>query len=438
VLFRSRYVPKDASTYSYWNLSLGELYDAISGFVKSSRDAAEGFDSAMKEFEKRFKFNLRKDFLGKLGSSWTVYARTPAPKATTSEMVAIVGLEDSKGLFGALEKLFAAGEIPIRREEVQGQPMISIALSPKAGEPTPLPPPLAKNFEGQTVVFFAKEARLFIGLTGDEPAKFAARVSTTGATVRENPRFSEILAKVPKQVDFLMLQDEGDAVAPALELLKQMPPDALPPQLQDPKTGNSFLTPETLPKAETLKELIGVAATFKRTERDAIVVESVSDVGGFSVPAIAGGGVVAALLLPAVTKATERAKITSCANNLSQLWKLQWVYASQFGGPQKKMPSEVGSAFWLALTKTKPPLIDETESDIFMCPLSKMPPRPGATSYRGPRVDVSKLADSDPVGCCEPGCHPNGTINVILKSGDVVETSPGEELYERAIKGTKK
>src|SRR5262245_36133081 len=43
-------------------------------------------------------------------------------------------------------------------------------------------------------------------------------------------------------------------------------------------------------------------------------------------------GVLSALLLPAIAKATNRAKTVSCANNLRQLWTLQTVYASQFGG----------------------------------------------------------------------------------------------------------
>src|SRR5437867_2370975 len=62
-------------------------------------------------------------------------------------------------------------------------------------------------------------------------------------------------------------------------------------------------------------------------------------------------------------------RITACANNLSQLWKMQWVYASQFGGPHHQMPTATGSSYWKALTTTQPPLIDESMNDIFLCPV---------------------------------------------------------------------
>src|SRR4051812_43839755 len=66
-------------------------------------------------------------------------------------------------------------------------------------------------------------------------------------------------------------------------------------------------------------------------------------------------GILAALLLPAITRAIRRARVTSCANNLRQMWTLQTTYMSQFGGRMKAMPSVEGVAFWQALTTTTPP-----------------------------------------------------------------------------------
>src|SRR6185436_3409563 len=80
-------------------------------------------------------------------------------------------------------------------------------------------------------------------------------------------------------------------------------------------------------------------------------------------------GILAALLIPAITKATQAAQATSCANNLRQMWTLQSVYASQFGGPKKLMPTETGAEFWLKLSQTQPPLVDPIEMEIFICPV---------------------------------------------------------------------
>ena len=137
-----------------------------------------------------------------------------------------------------------------------------------------------------------------------------------------------------------------------------------------------------------------------------------------------------------IGKAIERAKVASCANHLSQLWKMQNIYRSQFGGKLKLMPKDTGAAFWLALSKTVPRLVDSANSDIFVCPLSGAKPHEGFTTYRGPAVNVASLRDDAVVGCCEPGSHPDGSINVLRKSGDVVVAKPGEALYEKAVKNT--
>ncbi len=147
-----------------------------------------------------------------------------------------------------------------------------------------------------------------------------------------------------------------------------------------------------------------------------LIVGLVVGVGGIFVI-----GILAALLLPAISRAVYRAKVTSCANNLSQLWKMQHVYASQFGGPMRSMPDRTGEEFWLELTRTNPPLIDETVMDIYQCPVRGAH---DACDYRGPAVNVRRLDDGDAVGADKPANHGGKGGNVVRKGGDVVELEP--------------
>ncbi len=141
-------------------------------------------------------------------------------------------------------------------------------------------------------------------------------------------------------------------------------------------------------------------------------------------------GILAALLLPAIARAIRRARVTSCANNLSQLWKMQNVYMSQFGGRMKVMPTVTGTAFWNALQTTQPPLIDPSVVDIYLCPV-KGDGVAGDIDYFGPGISINRLGDGDPVGCDDPQNHSGGTSsasgdeggNVLRKSGDVVEST---------------
>jgi prepilin-type N-terminal cleavage/methylation domain-containing protein len=146
-------------------------------------------------------------------------------------------------------------------------------------------------------------------------------------------------------------------------------------------------------------------------------------------------GILAALLLPAITRAIRRARVTSCANNLRQLWTLQTTYMSQFGGRMKNMSPEVGVKFWQILTNVTPPLIDATEQEVLLCPV-KGDSNVGDIDFYGPGKSVNKLAGGDPVGCDDPDNHREGsssggggsdaTGNVLRKSGDVLELNGNE------------
>jgi type II secretory pathway pseudopilin PulG len=136
-------------------------------------------------------------------------------------------------------------------------------------------------------------------------------------------------------------------------------------------------------------------------------------------------GILAALLLPAISKAIVRARVAACTNNLSQLWKMQNVYMAR--ATKKQMPTETGSAFWLALTTSQPPLIDATVNDILLCPV-KGDSVSGECDYGGPARKVNLLSDGDPVGADLTENHRQGSGDdgagcVLRKSGDVVELS---------------
>ncbi|MHC4607170.1 MAG: DUF2950 family protein [Planctomycetota bacterium] len=140
---------------------------------------------------------------------------------------------------------------------------------------------------------------------------------------------------------------------------------------------------------------------------------------------------------PVLDATVTRMHVTQCANNLSFLWKMQLNYMVIFGGTMKAMPTETGAAFWLKLTTTGPPLIDADTFDKLVCPGSREKPRAGFCNYRGPASDVNPLGDDGIVGGCEPGHHPDGVINVLFKSGEIVTLTPDDRLYDTALEKTK-
>lgn len=125
-----------------------------------------------------------------------------------------------------------------------------------------------------------------------------------------------------------------------------------------------------------------------------------------------------------------------CAQNLRGLWALQFQYAVRFGGRMKSLPKETGADFWLALMRTEPPLLSPNDLGMLVCPRTRERARPGYTSYRGPSTTIGRIPGGDPVGCCEPDAHPDRSIVVLLKSGDVVLARPDDALYAAALEKT--
>lgn len=107
-------------------------------------------------------------------------------------------------------------------------------------------------------------------------------------------------------------------------------------------------------------------------------------------------GILIALLLPAIVGAINQAKITSCGNNLNQMYKGVYVYMARFGGALKTTPIETGGGLWLKIGGRGTPVTNVLENavpNIFMCPVKGQLDATGI-DYRGPRDTWSKQTAS--------------------------------------------
>ena len=147
------------------------------------------------------------------------------------------------------------------------------------------------------------------------------------------------------------------------------------------------------------------------------------------------GLLLASTAVVALHHAQDARRVTSCVNNLSQLWKMEHNYMVQYGGSSKSMPLETGDAFWLKLATVTPPLIDKSLMDIFQCPVENVDDE--GCDYRGPSSNVNTFADGDAVGADVDGNHGEGKGgNVLRRSGDVQTCKADDALWKSAAKTT--
>ena len=140
--------------------------------------------------------------------------------------------------------------------------------------------------------------------------------------------------------------------------------------------------------------------------------------------------ILAALVIPAISKAQRNARVIGCLSNLKHLWTMQNNYMVVFGGERQLYPTETGGDFWLKMKNTDPPLIDSTVLDIFVCGLTGTIAGGVTTDYRGPASNVNNFGDGDPVGADKIGNHgPDSGGNLLRKSGDVVTLGPTSSQF---------
>jgi len=117
-----------------------------------------------------------------------------------------------------------------------------------------------------------------------------------------------------------------------------------------------------------------------------------------------------------------------CLSNLWQLYTLGYAYSA---GHKGDWPESSPEGYWLFLSRTNPPYIDEDSLEVLLCPLREPETPVGGCDYRGPRVFWKQLALGDPIAADRPGNHGGDPISVVLKDGSVVEVRPGDPLWKR-------
>jgi type II secretory pathway pseudopilin PulG len=138
-------------------------------------------------------------------------------------------------------------------------------------------------------------------------------------------------------------------------------------------------------------------------------------------------GILAAVLLPPVCGGRNRG-LTSCANNLKQLYSMGTIYASQHRG---QWPEETGGSLWLTFQKMEPPLIQADLKDLYFCPFKAEPGDLGQTDYRGPITNVNHSMPGDPIGADKVGNHGEQEGGCVLrKAGDVQALELGDPLWD--------
>lgn len=164
-------------------------------------------------------------------------------------------------------------------------------------------------------------------------------------------------------------------------------------------------------------------------------------------------GILASLLLPALTAVKERANITKCKSNLRQLATAMQLYVDS-RGRGSKYPNFSGAEFWTHMYRTEV-MVD---TGIYICPSSNddnaegtglmAVPGPTDCSYGG-RINIlgdpnrifstGKNASDTPIGCDDDEDEPNHAevVNVVFLDVSARDFIVSGSFPDPALGGTR-
>ena len=175
-----------------------------------------------------------------------------------------------------------------------------------------------------------------------------------------------------------------------------------------------------LPLGETVGKYLGQTVHRVRVEPDGLRIDGVS-ASGTTLMTVTYAGAAGVVLLPAIARATEQAKTSACMAMCSQVYFAVFRYQSE----KQKLPAKTGAAFLKELVDLG--YLDEVP----VCPHS------GKATYRGPARDPNSMQATDVIFCDGPESHPDGSINVLRKSGSTERLTPDHPGYRKALETTK-
>jgi prepilin-type processing-associated H-X9-DG protein len=195
------------------------------------------------------------------------------------------------------------------------------------------------------------------------------------------------------------------------------------------------------PKASGLRPLFGPSTFQWGSHSDGIKITSQFTIGNMAPTAgfVAGSGIMAALLLPALSAVQDKAMQMKCKVNLSRIGKAVMLYREDFG-KGKKYPPLKNPDFFTTLYETKILI----EPEVFISPISGHKPgtaadfkqkRPEVTDYEvrtAPITSPFKDTTLQYLAWTKEGIHATGR-NVLFLDGHV-EFIPEEEFAKEVKK----
>ncbi len=335
-------IPADVRGFIVMSVNWSKTLDRAVALIKATNpngpDVAEAAEGGISQM---FGFSLRKDLLAGLGSKAVFSMQEPAGAAGGSRAAAMINrlggatlaidVRDAAALGRASEGLIKAANMAIEQGLGQQGGGAGLAFHKEEGPlvryvldlpPGLIPAPFSTLF--RPTIIFGKDQLIFGASTAAADKLAALSPAKPDGRWKPDDAYAPVMKHLPSKLVYLRINDPREtlpAVVEALPILAQTINQQVAAQRRQFQGGPGEpllkIEPEALPTADELIPRLFPAFTALTVDDEGASLISREPIPGITSPALVG--VLAALMLPAVSASREAARRAQCVNNMKQM-----------------------------------------------------------------------------------------------------------------------
>lgn len=387
-------IPQDVATASAARIDLAALWDTLMRVVELAAGPKDfqQLQDALATFEKDSQVRVKEDLIDAVGDVAVFYNKPGRMPLAGGEVALVLGLKEPQKFSQGVDRLldYSAKKLAANQSTRPGMPM-SIQHS-KVGD-------VDVSYLGGMPMFspsFAvKGQHAFVAISPVALNAAIAQAEQPRSSLLDNPDYQSARAKLPEKAVAVTYEDTRQLAATAYAMLT-----VIGPMLAG--RGDAPVDLALLPPLAKIQEKLFGGVGVVTVDGGEVVAQQYSAVG-LNLTSFAGStGFMAALALPALNQAREKARSVNCMDHLKQIGLACHLYADQHGDKFPESLDELVSNQLLS-------------SNVLHCPSARSEPEVSYVYCRGltPKNIYRILAfDID-------GNHRNGGRNVLFCDGHV-------------------